>query len=115
MYQVILFDVDNTLLKTDVAVWETVKKVFGRLEIPVSEKQTRRLMGLSAVEIFEKLGAPNPKQTVQDYGEEFLKHQDLVSVFPGVNELFKTLQAKGISIGIVTSKTKYGWQVSVKF
>ncbi|GEL90062.1 HAD family hydrolase [Pediococcus parvulus] len=113
MYQVILFDVDNTLLKTDVAVWETVKKVFGRLEIPVSEKQTRRLMGLSAVEIFEKLGAPNPKQTVQDYGEEFLKHQDLVSVFPGVNELFKTLQAKGISIGIVTSKTKYGWQTQV--
>ncbi|AMV60249.1 Haloacid dehalogenase-like hydrolase [Pediococcus damnosus] len=113
MYQVILFDVDNTLLKTDAAVWATVKVIFKRLSIPVTEKETRKLMGLSAVEIFQKLGSPDPEQTVKDYGKEFLKHQDLVREFPEVEPLFAELKKRNIQIGIVTSKTHYGWQTQV--
>lgn len=113
MYKVILFDVDNTLLRTDKAVWETEKAVFDRLSIPVSKQQARQLMGLSAVEIFKKLGSPDPKQTVQEYGKEFLRHQNLVEEFSGVTVLFETLQNLAVKIGIVTSKTRYGWQTQV--
>ncbi|GAB5051387.1 HAD hydrolase-like protein [Pediococcus ethanolidurans] len=113
MYKVILFDVDNTLLRTDKAVWETEKAVFDRLSIPVSKQQARQLMGLSAVEIFKKLGSPDPKQTVQEYGKEFLRHQNLVEEFSGVTALFEALQNLAVKIGIVTSKTRYGWQTQV--
>ncbi|WP_412988934.1 HAD family hydrolase [Pediococcus siamensis] len=113
MYQVILFDVDNTLLKTDEAVWATVEAVFNRLDIPVTKQETRQLMGLSAVEIFRKLGSPDPEQTVQDYGQEFLHHQDLVHEFSGITQLFETLRRRNVKIGIVSSKTRYGWQTQV--
>ncbi|GEL15355.1 HAD family hydrolase [Pediococcus cellicola] len=113
MYQVILFDVDNTLLKTDEAVWATVQSVFGRMHIPVTKTQTRQLMGLSAVEVFKKLGSPDPAQTVVDYGQEFLHHQDLVREFTGIDALFAKLHTKRTKVGIVTSKTRYGWQSQV--
>lgn len=113
MYQVVLFDVDNTLLRTDLAVWATVKPIFERLAIPVTEEKTRKLMGLSAVEIFKTFGSPDPEQTVRDYGEEFLKHQELVQEFPGIDTLFAELKKQHVEIGMVTSKTRYGWKTQV--
>lgn len=106
---VVLFDLDGTVLDTGPLIlssWRHVRDTFG---IAADDDDFRRGMGRPLVEILGQFARGEAERTrlVDAYREHNLAHHDeMVQPFPGVRDVFAGLRALSVRIGIVTSKLR---------
>lgn len=104
-YTNIIFDVDGTLLDTRKAVllsWQEALKANG---FNMTEAELNFVLGIPGTVVLKQLGVKNPSAVMAVLDEAYVNYAKYTSVFDGIKETLVTLQAKGINIGLVTSRT----------
>lgn len=109
MVRAIVFDVDGTLIDTEDAVLNSLQQAL--LEVQGQSRSTgeiRFVLGIPGARALPRLGiAPEDMDRVNERWNFFLKdHLDSITIFPGIMDVLKRLKEKGVSTGIVTSKTR---------
>jgi pyrophosphatase PpaX len=117
MITTVLFDLDGTIVDTNELI---VQSFLHCLEGETPEPMTREL-------IIPHIGSPLVQQMITFSGKEEVsdliakyrtfnlsKHDELVAEFPHVRSVLAELFAKGIKIGIVTSKIRKTTQMGLK-
>ncbi|WP_027086355.1 pyrophosphatase PpaX [Cohnella panacarvi] len=109
--EAVLFDLDGTIIDTNELIIESflhalrgiVPESFGRTHIIPSMGQplTMQLQQFSGRQDVEDL-----TRLYREYNH--LRHDEMVSLFPGVEETMRTLHEAGLKIGIVTTKMRAG-------
>jgi pyrophosphatase PpaX len=106
---VVLLDLDGTVLDTGELILSSWRYVRDRFGIEADDDAFRRGMGRPLVEIFDGFSRDVTERAafVDAYREHNLAvHDEMVKPFPGIPELFERLVAGGLRIGIVTSKLR---------
>lgn len=106
MYKVVLFDLDNTLLKTEDASVAALSYALKQDGVTVTPEAIISLMGIPGLEMAKQLGAPNPEKTIAIFNEQIGKEVDLIKPYDGIEAMFTGLHELGVEYGIVTSKLK---------
>jgi pyrophosphatase PpaX len=109
MLDTILFDLDGTILDTNELIIQSFLHALQVHELdPVSREQIIQQMGKPLKEQIALFsGRDEVEDIVRSYREFNLrKHDEMVTIFPHVKEVFAALQAKGFKLGIVTSKVR---------
>ncbi len=107
--EAVLFDLDGTIIDTNELIIESflhalkgiVPESFGRTHIipSMGEPLTKQLQQFSGRQDVENL-----TRLYREYNH--LRHDEMVSLFPRVDIVMRTLHEAGIKIGIVTTKMR---------
>lgn len=106
-YRYIAYDIDGTLLNTapaDLAGLQEVLREELGMEQPVSA--LTGALGIPSRDILRVYGAPESDldRLARLWMERMHDHFERVDVFPGTRAALKALRARGVRLGVVTSK-----------
>ncbi len=107
-YDVVLFDMDGTLVDTDLMLVETSMELFRKYR-PGYKISLTTLVGFSGPPIEETLHAYFPTQNAVELVEEYKRlssryYNDDAMLFPHTIEALDHLVKMGVRLGIVTNK-----------
>ncbi|MDF2613698.1 MAG: family hydrolase [Clostridia bacterium] len=107
MYKCIIFDIDGTILDTEKAVLSSLQKLaFEELDKNFSLEELRFVLGIPGEVSLNKLGITNVSECNEKWDRYYNEYFHHIKIFDGMKETIIKLREVGISIGIVTSKTK---------
>ncbi|MFU1795325.1 pyrophosphatase PpaX [Paenibacillus azoreducens] len=111
MIDTILFDLDGTIIDTNELIITSFMHVLEKHSLkPLTREQIIPKMGATLeqqLQHFSGMGDITALMaTYRSYNDEH--HDAMVRLFPGVEEVVKQLHAKGIRLGVVTTKNKPG-------
>lgn len=106
MLTCVIFDVDGTLIDTEVMV----KKSLQRILLEETQKEYSFpdldfILGIPGHVTLQKFGIRNIQETSRRWNKYMIDYKDQVIVFAGIEETLQELKKKQITTGIVTSKT----------
>ncbi len=108
-YKNILFDLDGTLTDSGEGIMNSGRYAFEQLKIEVPDVQElRKMVGPPLGTAFAFLGVPEEKieEAIRLYRDHYNnqggKYQN--KVYPGIEEMLRTLQASGCKLYVATSK-----------
>lgn len=107
-FKTVLFDFDGTIADTNQLISESHFVVMqenfpGRFQ----KSDMPQFNGPSLEEIYGALDFNRKDELIARYREVMLeKHDEMISIFPGIKQLLKNLQQEGISLGVVSTKRK---------
>ncbi len=107
-YSVILFDLDGTLLDTSELIFTSFKHTFERF---CPGKYSREVVipyfGEPLEETMKRFNPGQAKAMVETYRKyNLLYHDQLIRIFPEVQEVLAKLYEAGIKLGVVTNKQR---------
>lgn len=108
MYQLVIFDMDGTLLDTDKIIISTFVELH-KLYRPNEKPDKKRFLYFSGPPIMETLKREFPDQNTEYMFEEYRRisnplYEKYLRPYPHAKELIKKLKEQRIDIAIVTSK-----------
>lgn len=110
MKKAIIFDLDGTLLNTDLLIQKSFQHVFEKYkpEYQLTEEELLSFLGPSLVETFRKYFNEEMIDELIDYYRQFnhTHHEEYVTIYPYVKETLHQLKNLGFPLGIVTTKVK---------
>ncbi len=105
MYTHVLFDIDNTLLRSGEPLLETFKKVArDLLGVEPTQKMLVDAISLTTEDAMVACGFPDPKAAEDLWNHYNATDAYKVLPFDGILPLLDALKEKGISMGVVTSR-----------
>ncbi len=111
MIKYLVFDFDGTLADTTEGILQTTRATFARMGLPIPSDDDIRLgIGLPLKGSLHTAGVPDDRldEGSDIYHEIFYeiapKH---ITIYPGVRESLEMLAAKGLRMGIATSRTEH--------
>jgi len=107
MYNYIIFDVDGTLLDTEIAVLSSLQKLVSEeLNKNYSFEELKFALGIPGEVALNKLGITNILECSEKWNVYLKEYFHHVKIFDDIKESLVKLNEMGVFIGIVTSKTK---------
>ncbi|MDF2566128.1 MAG: HAD-superfamily hydrolase, subfamily variant 1 [Massilibacillus sp.] len=108
MYTCIIFDVDGTLIDSQKAIIEALKKVLKeeKHSFEYSDEELSFVLGIPGYLALEQLGVRDIKRSLNNWTEYTLLHSRYIRLFPKIENLLKLLRNLGMQTGVVTSNTK---------
>ncbi|MGX6961338.1 pyrophosphatase PpaX [Vagococcus xieshaowenii] len=107
--ETVLFDFDGTLADTNHLIAQSYLHVLGKY-FPgrfLTEESVVQYNGPSLEEVFGSLDNDNAEQMIKEYREyNHAKHDELIEIFPGVQEVLANLKQHGIKLAVVSTKKK---------
>lgn len=118
MYKLVLFDMDGTIADTDGMIVATFIEMY-RLYRPDYMPTIDYMLTFSGPPIVQTLTKEFPDLNFDYAFKEYQRislpnYQKFAKAFPFVRELAEKLHARGIKIGIVTSKHRYPAEYTLK-
>ena len=109
MYKYILFDLDGTLTDPGTGITNSVAYALARWNIHVDDRRTLyRFIGPPLQDSFREYYGFSPEDALKavDVYREYFREKGLYEneVYPGVEEMLKTLKAQGKTLILATSK-----------
>lgn len=108
MKKAIIFDLDGTLLNTDLLIKKTFIHTFKKYkpDYTLSEEELLSFLGPSLKNTFSKYVEPELVPELIEYYREYnhQHHEDYVTIYPGVKEMLETLKTAGYPLAVVTTK-----------
>jgi pyrophosphatase PpaX len=104
---VVLLDLDGTVLDTAELILGSWRHVRDRFALGGTDAAFRQGMGRPLLEVLGRFARDpdHARELVEAYREHNLTHHDAnVRPFTGIPEAFAALRARGVKIGVVTSK-----------
>lgn len=104
----IIFDLDGTLLNTDLLIRKSFDHVFKKYKpgYILSDEEHLSFLGPTLTSSFERYFPQSlSKELVECYSAyNHAHHQDYVTIYPTVQETLKILKEKGYSLSVFTTK-----------
>lgn len=105
---VVIFDLDGTLLNTDLLIRKSFEHVFQKYkpDYILSEEEHLAFLGPTLVDSFQKYFPKDMCDELVEYYREYnhLHHSDYVTIYPTVIETLKYLKKQGFPLAVVTTK-----------
>lgn len=110
MKKAILFDLDGTLLNTDLLIKKSFIHTFKKYkpDYTLSEEELLSFLGPSLKNTFSRYVENNQVDELIQYYRDYnhKHHEDFVTIYPNVKEMLKYLKKQGFLLGVVTTKYK---------
>ncbi|MEE0929861.1 MAG: HAD family hydrolase [Acutalibacteraceae bacterium] len=108
-YDVVLFDLDGTLVDTGLGITNSVMYSLKKFGIEVKERQSLyKFVGPPLHKSFEKFYGFSSEKAMQavEYYREYYKNKGMfeITVYNGIENLLKTLKSTGKTLAVATSK-----------
>lgn len=107
MFKCVAFDVDGTLIDSKEAILASLREVLreelGR-EFP--EEELVPVLGIPGARGLARLGVPDVPAALAKWDAYVRQYDHLITVFPGIEETLTALREAGVTLGLVTSKTR---------
>lgn len=112
-YDVVVFDVDGTLINTEETILFSLQHMLLRMtgHLYPFEKLYFAL-GITGAEALRWLELPEPDKAMEMWLAYMGRYEYLQKPFDGIDEIVQWLNAAGVRLGIVTSRTKPEFQKS---
>ena len=105
-YTHLVFDIDGTLLNTEMAGLHSLQWALQQHGIAQSLEQLRFALGIPGKDALIRFQLNNPDQVLREWDAKFTEFLQEITIFEGVVPLLQALRARGIHLGVVTSKTQ---------
>lgn len=103
----IIFDIDGTMLNTETADLLATQETVFQLTGEKKEMEAFRFaFGIPNSVVFPQLGIPDVERATLLWEKNYSKYHDSLKLFDGVNDVLKILKQRGLTLGIVTSKSR---------
>lgn len=114
----VLFDFDGTLADSTPAILESYRHAFTEVlgyEYPVTQAEIDEMLSIRFLELCALKGGDRADELVTRFRERYLGElENPPAVYDGVHEMFEGLAARGITVGVVTNKTRVGAEHEIR-
>lgn len=104
----VIFDLDGTLLNTDLLIHKTFNHVFEKYKpgYILSEEEHLSFLGPTLKDTFARYFPESMSDELIEYYRDYnhAHHEDFVTIYPTVKETLETLKNKGYPLAVVTTK-----------
>lgn len=104
----VIFDLDGTLLNTDLLIHKTFDHVFEKYKpgYILSEEEHLSFLGPTLKDTFARYFPESMSDELIEYYRDYnhAHHEDFVTIYPTVKETLETLKTKGYPLAVVTTK-----------
>lgn len=104
----VIFDLDGTLLNTDLLIHKTFDHVFEKYKpgYILSEEEHLSFLGPTLKDTFARYFPESMSDELIEYYRDYnhAHHEDFVTIYPTVKETLETLKTKGYPLVVVTTK-----------
>lgn len=104
----VIFDLDGTLLNTDLLIHKTFDHVFEKYKpgYILSEEEHLSFLGPTLKDTFARYFPESMSDELIEYYRDYnhAHHEDFVTIYPTVKETLETLKTKGCPLAVVTTK-----------
>lgn len=109
MIKGVLFDLDGTLLNTNDLIIKSFRETFKHYypNREFTHQEIIDCIGPTLEQTAMKYYPQNIEEMVSMYRHHYvLNHDELINIYPGIEEMLKTLKGLGLKLAIVTSKKR---------
>lgn len=114
IYDLVIFDWDGTIVDSAAQIVSSMQGAIRDLDLPSrSDQQIAELIGLGLQDAIGRLFPELPTEHVLGMLDGYRRHygnaiENPAPIFPGMQELLETLQARGSMLAVATGKSRRG-------